>query len=178
MSTPHEIGNFSSLSSCYGYARLTYCNRHDVVSYSYVMKKSEQPGSELRSLHARIQFALLTTKYFLFSFFVEAIPIIRMNKRWNFKNEFMCKNKCVWFSFQICHSLFTQKSLYLIWLLWWYYTAPYYPLSTITGLGLPKKNSLSEASPPSPWGLFFSLLSTPLLFFNTSGNDCDITICV
>ena len=146
-----------------------------------------------------------------------------MNKRWNFKNEFMYKtytsryglmgakgklfeghewsatlvqgvayrnsrfsrtlraphiyisvqlffkNKCVWFSFQICHSLFTQKSLYLIWLLWWYYTAPYYPLSTITGLGVPKKNSLSEASPPSPWGLFFSLLSTPLLFLTQAG---------
>ena len=155
-----------------------------------------------------------------------------MNKRWNFKNEFMYKtytsryglmgakgklfeehewsatlaqgvayrnsrfsrtlraphiyisvqlffkNKCVWFSFQICHSLFTQKSLYLIWRLWWYYTAPYYPLSTITGLGVPKKNSLSEVSPPLSLRPFFLSSQYPSAFFNTSGNDCDITICV
>ena len=41
------------------------------VIFKYVMKKSEQPGSELRSLHARIQFALLTTNISFFHHFLK-----------------------------------------------------------------------------------------------------------
>ena len=43
--------------------------------------------------------------------------------------------------------------------------------------GTKEKFPIEGLSPPLPEA-FFSLLSTPLLFFNTSGNDCDITICV